>query len=114
MAIKENDWLCARCGWSPAETSGSPIFAQKLMAIHYHYSKYTSAELYKHETDSFWFRNRNELIMQALTKHTPNASWLFESGCGTGFRLENIGANIPNLAFVGTDLHYEFTNYAEI
>lgn len=84
-----------------------------LTAVHEHYPKDAYAKLYQLEADSFWFRNRNKLILKMLTKHFPDASSLLEIGCGTGFVLAGIATAIPSLCLAGSDLHHEALNYAK-
>lgn len=109
----ENCWMCTSCGWSPAEVSGFPTFAPTLTAASDHYPKDAYAKLYELEADSFWFRNRNKLILKTLTRHFRDASSLLEIGCGTGFVLAGIATAIPSLRLVGSDLHHEALNYAK-
>jgi SAM-dependent methyltransferase len=113
MVFNENGWTCSSCGWSPAEVSGFPTFAPTLTEAPGHYQKDAYAKLYELETDSFWFRNRNKLILNTLTRYFPDASSLLEIGCGTGFVLAGIAAAIPGLRLVGSDLHHEALNYAK-
>lgn len=111
--FNEKGWMCSSCGWSPSEVSGFPAFAPTLTVALDHYPKDAYARLYGLEADSFWFRNRNKLILQTLTRHFPGASSLLEIGCGTGFVLAGIAAAIPGLRLTGSDLHYEALNYAK-
>ena len=111
--FNENGWSCASCGWSPVEVTGFPIFAPEMTAELDHYPKDAYAKLYELEADSFWFRNRNKLILKTLVKHFPNAASLLEIGCGTGFVLSGIATANPGLLLVGSDLHQEALNYAQ-
>jgi SAM-dependent methyltransferase len=109
----ESGWTCSSCGWSPFEISGFPAFEPDLTAEIDHYPKEVYAKLYELENNSFWFRNRNKLILKALAKNYPDASKLLEIGCGTGFVLAGIAAANPRLHLVGSDLHYEALGYAQ-
>ena len=113
MVFNENSWTCSSCGWSPVEVSSFPAFAPEMTAEFDHYPKDAYAKLYELENNSFWFRNRNMLILQALAKNFPDASSLLEIGCGTGFVLAGIAAANPGLRLVGSDLHQEALNYAQ-
>ena len=111
--INENGWTCSSCGWSPVEVSGFPSFAPEVTAELDHYPKEAYSRLYELEADSFWFRNRNKLILKTLEKNFPDASSLLEIGCGTGFVLAGIAAANPGLRLVGSDLHHEALDYAQ-
>jgi SAM-dependent methyltransferase len=111
--FNENGWTCSSCGWSPVEVSGFPVFAPEVTAELDHYPKEAYAKLYELENDSFWFRNRNKLILKTLVKHFPDATSLLEIGCGTGFVIAGIAAANPGLLLVGSDLHQEALNYAQ-
>jgi SAM-dependent methyltransferase len=112
-AFNVTGWICSSCGWSPSEVSGFPTFAPSLTADLDHYPKDVYAKLYELEADSFWFRNRNTLILKTLIKHFPVAASLLEIGCGTGFILAGIATAYPKLHLVGSDLHQEALAYAQ-
>jgi len=63
------------------------------------------AGLAQSESEHFWFRARNKLILWALGKYFPNASSLMEVGCGTGFVLSGIARQFPLLRLVGSEIH---------
>src|SRR4030042_6031622 len=111
--FNENGWTCSSCGWRPVEVSGFPAFAPEVTAELDHYPKDAYAKLYELEANSFWFRNRNKLILQTLAKYFPDASSLLEIGCGTGFVLAGISSASPRLRLVGSDLHHEALAYAQ-
>lgn len=111
--FNDTGWACSGCGWSPVEVSGFPAFAPEVTAELVHYPKDAYTKLYELEADSFWFRNRNKLILQSFAMNFPDASNLLEIGCGTGFVLAGIAAANPKLRLVGSDLHHEALDYAQ-
>ncbi|PZM85528.1 MAG: SAM-dependent methyltransferase [Candidatus Melainabacteria bacterium] len=69
-------------------------------------------DLYELESNNFWFRNRNKLIIWALKKFFPRAKNFLEIGCGTGFVLTAINAAIPQLELFGSELFEEGLSFA--
>jgi SAM-dependent methyltransferase len=59
------------------------------------------------ESQSFWFRSRNEVIVWALRTYVGNATSFLEVGCGTGFVLAAIREQAPRLQVVGAELYAE-------
>lgn len=110
----KNNWICDNCGWGPSAVLGFPSFAPEQTDPLGHYPKDAYAELYEVEAGSFWFRNRNSLILKTLTKQFPDATCLLEIGCGTGFVLAGIAASNPRLRLAGSDLHHEALSYAKV
>jgi SAM-dependent methyltransferase len=56
------------------------------------------------ESDNFWFRSRNQLIVWALKRYFPRAESLLEIGCGTGFVLSGIKEALPELSLTGSEV----------
>ena len=60
--------------------------------------------LAKLESDNFWFRSRNQLIVWALRRYFPRAESLLEIGCGTGFILSGIKEALPEITLTGSEV----------
>jgi SAM-dependent methyltransferase len=71
------------------------------------------AQLAEIEQASFWFRSRNRLIVWALRRHFSTAANLLEIGCGTGFVLSGLRAQLPQLELGGSELHSEALDFAQ-
>lgn len=65
------------------------------------------ARLAKIEDGHFWFRARNELIVNCIRKAFPHASAMLEIGCGTGFVLQAIHRAFPEMQVSGSEIHTE-------
>ena len=68
--------------------------------------------LYRMESNSFWFRSRNRLILWVLDHFFPDISNMLEIGCGTGFVLESISSHRPGLSLYGSELSTDGLDYA--
>jgi ubiquinone/menaquinone biosynthesis C-methylase UbiE len=71
-------------------------------------------ELAKLEAGNFWFRARNNLILWALHKYSPNSSSFLEIGCGTGFVISAISKQFPKIKLTGSDYLEEGLVFARL
>ncbi|WP_206120588.1 class I SAM-dependent methyltransferase [Stenotrophomonas sp. TD3] len=62
------------------------------------------AELASLESGSFWFRARNQLLVWALRRHSPDLRSFLEIGCGTGFVLDGIAQAFPGARIAGSEI----------
>ncbi|MDV6188729.1 class I SAM-dependent methyltransferase [Stenotrophomonas geniculata] len=62
------------------------------------------AELASLESGSFWFRARNQLLVWALRRHSPDLRSFLEIGCGTGFVLDGIAQAFPGVRIAGSEI----------
>ncbi|SDC22173.1 Methyltransferase domain-containing protein [Cupriavidus sp. YR651] len=62
------------------------------------------ATLARLESDSFWFRARNELILWATRPLLRGGMAFCEIGCGTGFVISALADTMPAVKFTGTEL----------
>lgn len=70
--------------------------------------------LYELEKDNFWFNSRNRVIKNLVGKTMPNANTSFlEIGCGTGYVLNNLFQNFPNMKFCGSEIYLEGIHFAK-
>lgn len=69
-------------------------------------------QLFQLESDSFWFRARNRLVVWALRKYFAQAQNFLEIGCGTGFVLSGIQKDCPHLELFGSELFNEGLEFA--
>jgi len=70
------------------------------------------AQLVEVETNNFWFRSRNRLIIWALQRYFPDARHFLEIGCGTGFVLSGIQQAFPNLTLYGSEIFTKGLEFA--
>lgn len=65
------------------------------------------------ETNHFWFRSRNKLIVRMLKRYAPECASLLEIGCGTGYVLSGIASAFPVCTLYGSELFPEGMQYAQ-
>lgn len=62
------------------------------------------SELAPLESNNFWFRVRNRLLIWALKNHRPEFRSLLEIGCGTGYVLSGIAKHFPTAKLHGSEI----------
>ena len=100
----DDAWTCADCGYRPAVVDGYPAFAPDLAEENAGFRPEFFAELAVLEAESWWFRARNDLIAWAVTRFAPDCERFLEIGCGTGFVLGRIHAELPAAELWGSEI----------
>jgi SAM-dependent methyltransferase len=102
----ETGWSCPACGRAPSELGdGIVSFAAVVDEDGFEASFFD--ELSAVEEGSFWFRSRNRLIVWTFRRFFPHADRFLEVGCGNGYVLNGISAELPSLALTGAELFVE-------
>lgn len=70
------------------------------------------AELARTEAANFWFRARNQLIVDTIRRRFPGKHDFLEIGCGTGFVLSGIAEAFPDMQLSGSELFPEGLPFA--
>jgi SAM-dependent methyltransferase len=70
------------------------------------------AELARLESAHFWFRRRNQIILDVARRHFPDTTSYLEVGCGTGYVLGMFAERHPEWATWGSELHVEGLEFA--
>jgi SAM-dependent methyltransferase len=105
--FENSDWNCPHCGWQPQKNGKTPFFAPELALNNNGFRASSFRILASLEANYFWFRVRNDLIIWALEKYRPNLHSFMEIGCGTGFVLQGITRNFPEIYLAGSDIYPE-------
>lgn len=100
----DDTWACADCGHRPAIIDGYPAFAPELASEGARFRSSFFAELADLEADSWWFRARNDLISWAIARFAPGCERYLEIGCGTGFVLARVRAELPAAELWGSEI----------
>ncbi len=106
------DWVCPHCGKAPMLNGKFLSFISDVEKPSDSYDSKYFSELYQIESGHFWFQYRNRRILWALKTFFPSARNVLEIGCGTGFVINNIHRQYPDLVISGSDLYLEGLNFA--
>lgn len=111
--FESKDWKCPACGFHPTLENGivshAPEFSSDGAGG---FKKESFAKLAKFESNSFWFRARNILIIWALLRYKKKSTNFLEVGCGTGFVLKGISHAFPSVKLMGSEIHHQGLKYA--
>jgi len=92
------------CGWRPPAVAGVVCLAPELSSRCEGFDPVFFDRLVELESDSFWFRARNRLIVWALRKYAASAKSFLEVGCGTGFVLRGVREACPGMNITATEV----------
>lgn len=102
--FSSDGWTCPACGHGPARLDGVDAHAPEMAHGGGGFRPEYFAELARMESANFWFKARNELILWALRRYSPDAHHFLEVGCGTGFVLSGIAGALPGMALSGSEI----------
>lgn len=106
------EWQCPACGYYPLSSMGMNLHAPEFEASGEGFRPEFFSDLEKLESNNFWFKSRNELIVWSLLNHKPNVKNFLEVGCGTGFVLSGIRQSISGVALTGSEIFLEGLSFA--
>ncbi|MCI0713115.1 MAG: methyltransferase domain-containing protein [Chloroflexi bacterium] len=106
-------WRCPECNWQPQVIDRIIAFAPELAATDDMYRSSNFNLLFTLESGNFWFEARNRIILWALNKFAPQTDSFLEIGCGTGFVLQSLAQNFPDMALAASDLFIEGLTFAK-
>src|SRR5690606_17114003 len=64
------------------------------------------------ESENFWFRIRNDLILAMVRRHFGEASDVLEVGCGTGFVLSALAGEMTDANISGSEIYSRGLEFA--
>lgn len=103
---------CPACGLAPVIKDGLSQHSPEMATSGSGFRPEYFDELAGLEAANFWFRVRNDLIVDAIKKHFRLRRNFLEIGCGTGFVLSGIGRAFPNMALFGSELFTQGLHHA--
>lgn len=95
---------CPDCGNRAAKIDGVTAYAPALAHEGEGFKAEYFSDLAALEAGNFWFRARNDLILWALEKYSPQMRSMLEIGCGTGFVLSGVARRFPDAALYGSEV----------
>lgn len=102
--LKSPDEPCRHCGFSIPIIDGFRAWAPEFSHAGGGFKEESFSHLAALEASNFWFRARNELIIWALRRYSPDMSSFLEVGCGTGYVLSGVAAAFPDARLVGSEI----------
>ncbi len=106
-------WCCPSCYACPETVDGFLSFAPDLLDPDEYFNPEAFERLFGIESNHFWFKSRNQLLLWALEKYFPHAESFLEIGCGTGYVLSGIQAKFPRLHIWGSDIFSKGLSFAQ-
>lgn len=103
---------CPRCGSAPTRKGGFLHHSPEMAVSGSGFRPEYFDELARLEANNFWFRARNQLIIDAVAKYHGTLRNFLEIGCGTGFVLSGIGRAFPDVSLYGSELFEEGLTHA--
>ncbi len=103
---------CTRCGFTALHKSGVDSHVQGTMGGARGFKAEYFADLFSLESGNFWFKARNQLIVNTLRRHCGGFDSFLEIGCGTGFVLSGIKQQFPKVRVVGSEIFIAGLDYA--
>lgn len=99
-----NQDSCPNCSSTTERVDGFSAYAPQFAHEGGGFKPEYFADLAKLESENFWFRTRNELILWCLQRYLPNFENYLEIGCGTGFVLSGIHRSFPKATLFGSEI----------
>lgn len=101
------------CKMNPIQIEGFTAYAPDIAIEGQGFKSSYFSELARLESNHFWFRARNELLIWALKRYCPDLHSFLEIGCGTGYVLSGIANAFQNATLYGSELFIAGLHFAK-
>jgi len=105
-------WECPSCHHQPRRIDGFLAFSPESAEDNDSFEPHYFELLVELESNHFWFRSRNQLVIWAIQQYFPKAKNFLEIGCGTGFVLSAIEKAFPGYTLYGSEIYSAGLNFA--
>lgn len=112
MRFDRAHWYCPSCQTEVERIGGYLSFSPEMAGANNGFKASNFPQLAEIESDNFWFRSRNHLIIWVLKSYFPERRNFFEIGCGTGFVLSGVENELPDLRLFGSEIYVAGLAYA--
>jgi len=112
MRFDRAHWYCPSCQTEVERIGGYLSFSPEMAQANNGFKASNFPQLAEIESDNFWFRSRNHLIIWVLKSYFPERRNFFEIGCGTGFVLSGVENELPDLRLFGSEIYVAGLAYA--
>lgn len=106
------EWSCPACNRYTSQRLNFLSFAPEISEKDVGFRSEYYGLLAQMEERNFWFRSRNRLLTWALKTYFPYTRSFLEIGCGTGFVLQGLQREFPNIRLSGSEVLCEGLLYA--
>lgn len=105
-SVFDREWFpCPECGSEPELIDGIPALSPDQAWENDGFSSASHLALDTIQEQSFWFRERNALISEFITRYASETTRAIEIGCGTGYVLNAIRRVLPAAHLSGAEIH---------
>jgi SAM-dependent methyltransferase len=106
------DIKCSECGHEVVRIDGILALAPELAHGGGGFEADAFARLYEQESKHFWFRVRNDLLLNIIRRYKPDVRSFFEIGCGTGYVMHAIAQEFPESQISGGEVFVNGLSFA--
>jgi len=105
-------WICPKCNNHINLVDGVVVHDFEHSNTELGFPQEAFHEFFELEQKHFWFRSRTKLIIWLIRRYFPEAVNFLEIGCGTGFLLECLSKEYPDMHLTGSDISLVGLSYA--
>lgn len=106
------NWKCPECHYEPVMLNNILSFENDINVKDDGFNEENYEKLFNLESNNFWFRSRNKLIIWAIKKYFSEINNFLEIGCGTGFVISEIEKCFPCIKTSASEIYFKGLQFA--